>query len=79
MAIDELYFQKLVNEWNQMIDSGYLREYEIIRFRQYIDILSDNTFNFQEKYECSIQIEEIIKLYRDVIIVEEENSKKTRK
>ena len=68
----EKKFQQLIDEMSMMINSGILREEEIIKFYGYIQVLSDDVFDFETKLKYSVIIEDIVKKYRDVIIVEQE-------
>ena len=82
MKKNQAYFEKkflqLVDEMSLMMNSGILREDEIIKFHGYIQILSDNVFDFETKLKYSVIIEDFVKKYRDVIIFEQ-NSKNSKK
>lgn len=76
MESNQVYFEKkfkqLVDEMSMMMNSGILRENELIKFHGYIQILSDNVLDFETKLKYSVIIEDFVKKYRDIIMIEQE-------
>lgn len=76
MENNQLYlekkFQQLVDEMSKMVNSEFLQEEEIVKFYSYIQILSDDVFDFQTKLKYAVIIEDIVKKYRDVLVIEQE-------
>lgn len=61
------YFNTLIDKINYILKSSTLTELEILKFQQYIDILSDDIFSYNEKMYYAIVIENDIHKYMDIV------------
>lgn len=61
------YFNALIDKINYILKSSTLTELEILKFQQYIDILSDDIFSYNEKMYYAIVIENDIHKYMDIV------------